>query len=230
MSASLIVGFLVTFSQYCLLRFFLRKEKELVITPRKLRDVPKVFACIFLATLVLFSLEFLWFPLEKPSDSVLVRVVISLILAPIFEELVHRKILFSALINSVQLTLKKQFMIFSLISLSFFLPVSFIWLFRGFVYERYFIVFPLLLGTPILNSLYQKNPSKKILSFGLLLLWALISQSLVFTVNHDFEASYTVFLNGIFFALVYYLSRNISCSVFAHFCLNLFYLFCAYNL
>jgi membrane protease YdiL (CAAX protease family) len=221
MVKSYIIGFLGLFLS---LLFIFTFKKYLNIKKTKSNKRLVLIYSLFgiLCSGALFYLLKIFFPLNFSESSVLERVAFTLLLTPLAEEILFRRIIFQHLLNLEKIRFNVRSLLVGFgIYTSLILP-SLILFSIGWIYEfdklKLLMIFFLLI--PFL-FLFDKNKTPKNFYFIIVL----ISQTFIFLLSHGVYASKPLIATGLLYGILYFKSRSILPPLIAHYVHNLLIFF-----
>lgn len=157
------------------------------------------------------------------KDSLLYTILFTLLITPLFEEIIYRRWVLQHYLNLTKEKIKLKHFTFGIwIALSFTLPTLIFFLFgwiNSFSIKNYSIVFLFSLFPLVIMFFLQNNKSK--LNNLLIIFVIIVSQSFLFTMGHGDYASKFHLATGLLYGILYLSSKSIIPSLAAHYIWNL---------
>lgn len=209
------IGLLLTFSIFLLIRKYFNLNKTDNIKPNR------VLFYSFLGVIISAVLFYLFktiFPIPESEVDLWERILFTLLLTPLIEELIFRKGILGYFINLEKKTLTKEdFLINFLLFMALTLP-SALFYFIGLIcpYDSLKLIMLVFLLVPLVLLKFNSHKNHK-----LYLLLILISQTFIFVLSHGVYASKPLIATGLLYGILYLQSRSIVPPLIAHYVHNL---------
>ncbi|MCD6414031.1 MAG: CPBP family intramembrane metalloprotease [Candidatus Diapherotrites archaeon] len=206
-----------------LIRIFLLLPIFIPLLPRKItKPRTKDIGIGLLSGVFLFFFLKLFWRVSPPADPIIEVILITLLFAPIAEELLYRKIVFGYMIKTMRAGLSHE-TVLSLIYMGAILTLSELilstdWLILILLLSAMLIVFPLV-------YLFKRLPPRAYpYSAWIWVIPLVILQAFIFVSLHGMNKNWPLVVSALVYGALYYRMKSIYPAIAAHFSYNLSFL------
>ncbi len=174
----------------------------------------------FVSSIILYFIISLFAKPPVLETSIFETIIFTLLITPLFEEILYRRMIFQHFININKFE-SKYILKGALIGVSLIIPTLLLYLI-GFINISKFSLLFFILFFSILPSLaifvYKKDNKFKSFIYYLIILF---SQTMIFVLMHGDYAAKMLIVMGLFYGVLYLVSKSFVPSLTAHYTINL---------